>query len=154
MELYRISRTAHAGDISGEGARRVGGRWNHPGLPVVYSAESLALAILETIVHMDPHLPMDRSLLVLNVSDKVSIETVKDLPPGWWGYPAPDRIVQIGSDWIRGNSSLLLRVPSAIPGQLDPSLWQYNVLINPAHPEFSTIEIDRVVRWEPDSRLC
>ena len=37
--------------MSGEGARRYGGRWNPPGLPAVYLAESRALAALEILVH-------------------------------------------------------------------------------------------------------
>ncbi|HEV2122738.1 MAG TPA: RES domain-containing protein, partial [Chloroflexota bacterium] len=38
--------------LSGEGARRVGGRWNHRGVPLVYLAESIALATLEILVHL------------------------------------------------------------------------------------------------------
>jgi RES domain-containing protein len=36
-----------------EGARLFGGRWNSPGHPVVYTAQSLALAALEILVHVD-----------------------------------------------------------------------------------------------------
>ena len=154
MHLYRISKTAYADDISGEGARRFGGRWNRPGLPVVYTAETLSLAILETVVHIDPHLAMDRSILILDVPNTASIETLSSLPADWFLYPAPDPVVELGTNWIREKRSLLLRVPSAITGRIDGALWQYNVLINPAHPEFKTVEIEKIVQWEPDSRLC
>ena len=33
--------------FSGEGARLFGGRWNRPGQPLVYTAESRSLALLE-----------------------------------------------------------------------------------------------------------
>ena len=52
MELWRLCRRAHA-DLTGEGAHRVGGRWNNPGRPVVYLAEHPALAALEVPVHLD-----------------------------------------------------------------------------------------------------
>ena len=41
-----------ADDLSGKGAEKTGGRWNRPGLPVAYAASSIALAALETVVHL------------------------------------------------------------------------------------------------------
>jgi RES domain-containing protein len=49
--IYRVCRRIYA-SLDGEGARRVGGRWNSPGRPVVYMAKSVALAVLENSVHM------------------------------------------------------------------------------------------------------
>ena len=50
--FYRIVQ-AHwaASAMTGEGARMFGGRWNPPGMPAVYLAESRALAALEIIVN-------------------------------------------------------------------------------------------------------
>jgi RES domain-containing protein len=48
----RICRRPFA-DLSGEGARLCGGRWNSPGHAVVYAAEAAALAVLEVRVHLD-----------------------------------------------------------------------------------------------------
>ena len=39
--------------MDGEGARRFPGRWNAGGAPMVYLAESLALAALEILVHVE-----------------------------------------------------------------------------------------------------
>nr|MBP8283232.1 RES domain-containing protein [Chromatiaceae bacterium] len=39
--------------FSGEGARLYGGRWNSPGVAVVYTAQSLSLAQLELLVHLE-----------------------------------------------------------------------------------------------------
>jgi len=49
--LYRVCRARYT-RLDGEGARLVGGRWNSPGRAVVYMAESVALAVLENLVHM------------------------------------------------------------------------------------------------------
>ena len=49
--VYRVCRARYA-RLDGEGARRAGGRWNSPGRTVVYMAESVALAVLENLVHM------------------------------------------------------------------------------------------------------
>ena len=46
----RFARTA----FSGEGARLYGGRWNRKGVPMVYTAGSLSLAVLEMLVQDEP----------------------------------------------------------------------------------------------------
>jgi len=56
MLAWRLCRRPHA-DLSGEGARRLGGRWNSPGRPLIYLAEHPALAALEVRLHLD--LPFD-----------------------------------------------------------------------------------------------
>lgn len=40
--------------FSGEGARRYGGRWNRKGIPMVYTAGSQSLALLEMLVQDQP----------------------------------------------------------------------------------------------------
>jgi RES domain-containing protein len=52
IQAWRVCRAVHA-DLSGTGAERHGGRWNSPGLPVVYLAGQSALAVLEVRVHLD-----------------------------------------------------------------------------------------------------
>lgn len=52
MTIYRLTRRIHAA-LSGEGARVYGGRWNSPGFAVVYTAAEPALAVLETLVHLE-----------------------------------------------------------------------------------------------------
>jgi len=49
--LYRKRRREQA--FTGEGARLEGARWNLPGIPVVYAAATLGLALLEFLVHLD-----------------------------------------------------------------------------------------------------
>ncbi len=51
VTVHRVCRRIYA-SLDGEGARGVGGRWNSPGRPFVYMAQSVALAVLENLVHM------------------------------------------------------------------------------------------------------
>ena len=53
LRSWRIAKRKHAGEaFTGEGAREYGGRWNSPGIPIVYTAEHASLAILEVLVHL------------------------------------------------------------------------------------------------------
>jgi RES domain-containing protein len=120
MDVRRLCRRPHA-DLTGEGARRFGGRWNSSGRPVVYLAEHPALAALEVRVHLDlplELLPADFVLMRVVLPD--SPDTV---------VAAHDQTVQIGNAWLAEARSAALRVPS----MLIPHAW--NVLLNPVHPE-------------------
>lgn len=138
MRLYRLCKERFAATgWDGEGARRVGGRWNHRGDALVYTAPSLALAAWETFVHVDPGLiPADLVQLVAEVPDEVSRRAIdpRELPRGWNHYPGPTKLKDLGSAWIRSRETLLLVVPSAgIPDERC-------VLVNPAHPEFKRLK--------------
>ena len=52
MTCYRVVRRKYA-NLSGEGAMLYGGRFNPPGIPAVYTSQSIALALLEVLVHID-----------------------------------------------------------------------------------------------------
>ena len=74
-ELRRIWRIATRGpswaadDLSGSGSARSAGRWNSPGVPVVYASTTIALACLETVVPVADlpvrrWLPEERNVLI------------------------------------------------------------------------------------------
>jgi len=47
LTAWRITKREHTRNaFTGEGAREFGGRWNHPGTAVVYTAQSQSLAAL------------------------------------------------------------------------------------------------------------
>ena len=57
-----------ADDLSGAGAETTGGRWNEPGVPMVYASASRALSCLETIVHLGAGgLPLNRYLVKVTI---------------------------------------------------------------------------------------
>lgn len=76
FRLVKARQTAEA--FSGEGARLYGGCWNKRGTALVYTSESLALAVLEQFVHLGPE---DASFAFvfysIDILDDVSIEEIE-----------------------------------------------------------------------------
>lgn len=140
-----------ADDLSGEGARRTGGRWNRPGTPMVYTSGSISLACLETVVHLAAgDLPLNRDLVSIEVPDDVwraaTILKPRD-DVGWDAIPAGMVSLDAGSQWAAPKTSALLLVPSVIVPE------ESNILINPAHPEVARIQAKKLRRWTYDARL-
>lgn len=132
--------------LDGEGAARVGGRWNSPGRRMVYSSATLSLALLEILVHMDPDFLDDTYAAVqVDVPDD-AIRTVEDLFPGWESAE-PAFLSRLGDGWIGRQESLAFSVPSAIVGH------ERNLLINPAHPRFGDLKASPPQRFTIDHRL-
>ena len=141
-----------ADDLSEEGAKRTGGRWNQMGVPVIYTSETRALACLETVFHLNAGgLPLNRYLVEVTIPDDVwanaRLESVFSLNVGWDAEPAGRASIRFGTDWIRSGSSALLVVPSVVVAE------QSNILINPAHPDSSAITATKIRRWLYDPRL-
>jgi len=150
ITAWRIVKAKHQDRaFDGEGARLYGGRWNIKGVPVVYLAESLALASLEIIIH----LPGDELLqkyvrIPVKFSPKLVSEVdVTGLSEGWDSDPAPAFTKLVGNSWAKNQKSLILKVPSAIIPE------EYNYLINPLHPDFKKLSIGSPVAYFFDTRL-
>ena len=137
MLLYRLAKTARAADLTGEGAKRAGGRWNYVGVPVIYTAENGALAILEVLQYADISDIHSFSVLTIYIPDNVVIQKVllNTLPTGWNQYPHLSATREIGQQWIDKGEALLLQVPSAV--YPDETNW----LINPQHSDAKYIQI-------------
>ena len=141
-----------ADDLSGSGAKATGGRWNRVDHAVLYGSATRALACLETIVHLNAGgLPLNRYLVELRVPAPVwsaaRRETPASLPVGWDAEPASLTSIDFGTAWISGRSSALLILPSVIVPE------EFNVLINPAHPDAGGITCRKIRRWLYDPRL-
>ena len=105
-------------------------------MPVVYTAESLALACLELFVHVDPEdVPDDLVSIASDWPAHVEVETLdeKKLPRGWRRVPAPPALAELGSAWAAEGRTVALRVPSAIIPE------EHNLLLNPSHPAIAEI---------------
>lgn len=146
-----VKRRYAASAFTGEGARRVAGRWHSPGAPVVYTSASRALAMLEVLVNLTGaerrHLPV--CVLVPATFSERLIEDVRprDLAEGWDAPAGSPAARALGDSWLASQRTAVLRVPSAIvPGEL-------NLLLNPLHPAFSRIHIGDLVPFAWDSRL-
>jgi RES domain-containing protein len=151
ISAFRICKTRHlATALSGEGARLGGGRWNSPGLPVVYTSSSLSLATLEVLVHLeDPELLAHLfSWLPLEVPDEL-VEWIDPatLPSEWLNDEPGPASRSAGDGWLRSRRSAALAVPSVVT----PGEWNY--LLNPAHPDFPKIQPGPAKAFRPDPRL-
>ena len=154
VRLWRIGADTpdyEAHDLSGTGAERSGGRFNHLGTPMVYASTSRALACLETLVHLARQpLPLNRYLveLTLPAAAWAAATTLDpDALVGWDAAPAGRASLDWGTRWAGGGASLLARVPSVIVPE------EFNVLINPAHAAIATVQARKVRRWLYDARL-
>ena len=144
MVLWRISRHK---DLNGIGGLKAGGRWHHPGHPVVYLAESPAGALLEVCVHTAANdVPPDFTLLRIEGPD-LEFRSVPDtdLPPDW---PMRFEITRsLGTAWLEKRETALLRVPSAIIPQTA------NLLLNPLHPDARLFRITEALLYPFDVRI-
>ncbi len=150
MRLWRICRRIHvAGAFSGDGARLYGGRWNSQGVRMVYTSPSLALAAIETFVHLEPNLqPDDLVSIAAEIPDDVVTDRLdlKSLPRKWYEL-RDESLKALGDRWIRAGKTFALYVPSAaIRGE-------WNVLLNPEHSDFHKLRIDKSKPFQFDLRM-
>jgi len=125
QRVYRVCRSIHA-RLDGEGAKRVGGRWNSPGHPVVYMAQSISLAVLENLVHMSKEdFPVGYVTVSALIPEELRILGDEDFPAV--------RPQELGDLWLSSAGSAVLRVRSAVIPD------EFNFLLNPLHPEFAQI---------------
>lgn len=147
---WRLTKTRHVDTAwTGEGARRAGGRWNSPGVSVIYASEALSLALVEVLVHLPPDLLPSYSALPLEY-DATLAETLApaDLPADWRLSPPPASTQALGDAWVREGRSAILRVPSVVVPH------EPNLLLNPAHPAFHHVKRGAPERFPFDSRLA
>lgn len=151
--LWRIAKNTvryAATDLSGGGAKSVGGRWNSKGVEAVYAACSIALATLEALVHLGDNVAIRNAFLVSitvppPVWKKREIIEAEALDRTWQAEPPGSTSIKFGDEWLHGGTAALLLVPSAIIPE------EYNVLINPSHPDSKRIiaEVRRQFIYDP-----
>jgi hypothetical protein len=73
--------------------------------------------------------------------------TINEMPENWQDVPAPDILKRIGDNWLKGNTSVGIKVPSAVMP------IEFNVLINPLHKDFSKLTIENIVKMDIDKRI-
>jgi RES domain-containing protein len=149
MILYRIANCNYAGDLTGTGTRLYGGRWNSEGKPMLYTASSRALAVLEVLVHLPPLLVPDNFCLVeIEIpEDNIYVLNPALLPANWREIPPPVTLRQLGDEFLKKRECLAMKVPSSIV----PA--EYNYLINPLHPAAWAIKLTNTEAFSFDERL-
>jgi RES domain-containing protein len=148
MIVYRLATETYKNDLSGNGAKLFGGRWNSVGLQVIYTTENISLAVLEILVRADPYtIPLTYHLINIEISDSIQplVITSAKLKAVWKddiGYTQ-----WMGDEFIKSNNGLLLKVPSAVVDQ------ENNFILNPRHADFKKVKIVGVKKFMFDKRL-
>jgi RES domain-containing protein len=139
-------------DLSGKGAEITGGRWNRKGVPMIYASTSIALACLETLVHLGggDSLPLNRYLIRIDVPEGLwNTRTLFD-PAAHVGWDAePPGLVSLdwGTQWAQPARTPLADVPSIVVPE------ESNVLINSRHADVARLAVLKVRKWTYDPRL-
>jgi RES domain-containing protein len=148
-EAWRIVKSRHAdAAFSGEGAAKYGGRWNSRGVAVVYTSATKSLAVLESLVHLNP--PVVFKYVAFHVEfDGALVETMPltRLPANWRSEPPSRGTQKFGDVWVRESRSPVLEVPSVL---ID---GESNYILNPAHPAFKKISLSKPQPFAFDPRL-
>lgn len=148
MIVYRICKAAYKDDLSGTGAKLFGSRWNQAGYPMLYTAEHISLAALEMLVHLNlDEVPVSFCLLLIKIPDNASVTELKNekLKKAW--EDDDNYTSWIGTTFIQEQSSLCMKVPSAVIGE------EHNYLLNPLHADFKKVHIQETRPFNFDKRL-
>lgn len=150
MRAFRIVKKRHAlTAFSGDGARAYGGRWNLPGVPMVYAAQTRALAALESLAH---YAGAERRIAFvifeIDIPEPLMLRVeTSSLPPNWRSDEPGSSTQAIGSEWQRGGRSAALVVPSVLVPQ------EFCVLLNPEHPDTDKVMVRYPEAFSFDPRL-
>lgn len=129
--IVKAERAATAFD--GEGARISGGRWTSAGRRVAYTADSMALATLEILVHLQNAAVLAHYVVIACRFPRPFVTTIDTFPA----------IQTIGDEWHERKTSAVLSVPSALVR------GERHYIINLQHRDMAAIEIDspRPITW-------
>jgi RES domain-containing protein len=150
MKIYRIARTEFC-DVSGEGAKLYGGRWNLAGYPVLYGSASISAALLERLT-VDPELFASErytlySIMEFDCPDKfIRKLSVAELPEDWNKIPFKKSTQEFGTGLIQ-SGILCFTVPSVV------DKTSFNCILNPASKNFNEITW-KVYSLELDKRIA
>jgi len=147
MEVFRITLARYSDSLVASGRPA---RWNSKGRSAIYAAETRSLACLENLVHRSgAGLDEDFRVMVISWPSSVRTETVdrRSLPENWRGLADLSPCQRIGDEWLSSLRTAILRVPSVII----PEEW--NVVINPLHPDFTKVKVKDVQPFIFDPRV-
>ncbi len=142
MIVWRIANANHAA-LDGIGGLYVPGRWHNSGRPIIYTADSSALAMLEVRVHLDlTAAQLTRFVMLkIDIPDGVSIQTSD-------ADPRDEKLArETGDQWLAERPTAVMQVQSAL------APVGSNYLINPLHPDAGQIAIIAQAPFAFDARL-
>jgi RES domain-containing protein len=120
----------------------------------VYASSSIGLATLEILVNLENVTTLQDKYIAypLEFTQDLVQYLVPDgdfsrLPEDWAATPHPLSSKTIGDEWVNRAESPILAVPSAVIP------LEVNYVLNPAHPDFSKITIQKGIPYPTDQRL-
>ena len=150
MQVYRLCRKKFATPFNGKGAAIKGARWNSIGVEIIYTAANRSLAMAEVAVHFSlGTLPSDYIMMEIFIPDNISLKklNVADLPSDWNLFPYSSKSQQTGDQFVLENKYCVLQIPSAV------TAGDFNILINPNHPQFPKIKVVDTYAFPFDKRI-
>ena len=147
MIVFRIVHKSFSQSLVGSGQP---GRWNKCGQKVIYAAESIALAFLESMVRRQGvGFNEDFKIMFLEIPKDLSIITIDpvSLSPGWDDIRNHAVSQEQASSCYLSLESPVLRVPSVVLPH------SFNFVINTAHKDFKKIKIIDITPLVPDPRI-
>lgn len=148
MIMYRLASGDYIKDLSGNGSKVYGGRWNSVGMNALYCTENISLAVLEILVNVKKYKrPLDYHLLTISIPDSIKplVINASKLKKNWKDDLSYSQFM--GDGFLKTQQSLILQVPSAI---VEP---ENNIIVNPKHADASKIKIISAKLFEFDKRL-
>ena len=127
-------------------------RWNKKGQNVIYTGSSRSLSTLELVVHRNAIAPLlTYKVMVISIADDDHLFThikTDELPINWRELTCYSKLQEIGSNWYNKNSSLILKVPSAVIP------YESNYVINTENSNFkNNVKLIRNENYFWDDRL-
>ena len=134
MKVYRIYIDREGYSALGYGPAAA--RWNKGFTPVIYASSYVSVSMMEHLSIRGASVSdFNWKIAVLELDAEPQRIDLNELPRGWDFRPHPRSTQEIGSNWALKKESLALAVPSArIPLRFFEQ--EYNLLINPFHPDF------------------
>lgn len=149
MRVWRLcgARFSQAA-LAGQGGLYAARRWNEKGYLVVYTATSRALAAVEYFVNLEPNqAPGNLLMAEADVPDSLVAKLdFADLPKNWFTLNNRE-CRRIGTEWLQSRRSAALLVPSV------PIRGDWNLILNPAQPDFRRIKLIESIPFLYDQRM-
>lgn len=146
---YRVAKATYP-VFDGTGAYQTGGRWSSPGRSMIYASTCLAGCLLEILTHAGSRrkLPGLHHCARAVIPDDLEIEVVDE--SSLLGWDADDSAIarEYGDRWLAGARTAVLSVPA-----LTARPYGRHWVLNPAHREYSRIDIEAHVPITWDARL-
>lgn len=148
ITVYRFASLEYAQDLSGNGAKLFGGRWNSAGIPAVYTSFSISLALIELFIHKRTYEEIKVNQLMEIVIDCDVNQSIdfKKLKKNWQDDEAYCQFM--GNGFLADNSLIALKVPSAVIEE------ESNLVLNSLAKDFlKKVRVKKVRPFYFDNRL-